>query len=140
MKNIIFIILFAGAFTSFAQKTSRETISSARGTTITLKITEQYDGSVDTVFMMIGQNYMYSRIIDNVIVKSGSAHDLYDLLNQCIMFIPEKDGSSLEYNGNTLFINGKQIAIFGSGYDDQKCILLNKAAIVKFQTDLKNYL
>ena len=80
MRNIIFIILFAGAFTSFAQKTSRETISSARGTTITLKITEQYDGSVDTVFMMIGQNYMYSRIIDNVIVKSGTAHDLYDLL------------------------------------------------------------
>lgn len=138
MKRTVFLIISLSIITgsACAQKTTRETVSKIRGITITKVITE-----ADTLFMLMGQNSKYTHITDIIAIKSGTARDINMLLSQCMIFIPEKKGTSLDYEGNTILATGgSQIMLYGSGYDDRGYILLNKGAITKLQTDLQAHL
>lgn len=133
MKHVLFILALTGTLSAQAQKTTRESISSAKGVTITKAITE-----TDTLFIMMGQNVKYAHITDIIAIKHGSAQDIDELLTECMKFLPEKSGTSLEYKGNTLLSTGRnQVLLHGMGDDDQGCVLLNKGAITKLQTDLR---
>lgn len=116
-----------------AQKTTRVTVSSSRGINITQMITD-----ADTVFYMMGQNGKYTHITDIVSIKSGSASDINDLLTECMKFLPEADGTSLEYKGNTIMAMGnKRLMLFGSGRDQLDYVLLTPAVVTKLQSDLR---
>lgn len=131
--KIILLILLVG--TCYAQKTSREVIFKTSDITVTRNITE-----TDTTFFLMGQNAKYMRIIDIVMVKSGSARELNDLLAECMKFLNEKNGTSEQYEGNTLMVIGNRIALYGKGIDDYKYILLNPGLITRMQANLQPYL
>lgn len=140
MKNLVFLTITLGVLTGeiYAQdqKTTRQPVSSAKGVTITRVITE-----ADTLFLMMGQNVKYTHITDIISIKSGSAQDLDKLLTECMKFLPETSGTSKVYEGNTIAATGRnQVLLYGSGHDDQGCVLLNKNAITKLQTDLRAHL
>lgn len=139
MKHVIIILLLIGHY-SYSQKTTRQTVADARGVTVSRNITER-SGVPDTLFLMMGQNAKYTHITDIVMVKHGSANDINELLTECMKFLSEQDGSSLEYKGNTLMsMGGKQIMLFGSGRDKLGYILLNARIITKLQEDLQAHL
>lgn len=140
MKHVILILLIAATLPVSGQKTTRNTISKMRGITITQVLTET-DGVTDTLFMMMGQNGKYTHITDLVIVKHGTPGDINDLLTECMKFLPEKSGTSLEYKGNTLMsIGGGQIMVFGVGRDQRDYVMLSKGVISRLQTDLQGHL
>lgn len=137
MKNLVFLTLtLAVTWPATAQKATRESVSSTRGITITKVITE-----VDTTFVMIGQNSQYTHITDIIAIKSGSARDLDELLTECMKFLSEKSGTSLQFKGNTLMSPGKnKLYLYGAGQDDRGFVLLNQSVISKLQTDLRAHL
>jgi len=136
MKHILLILFLTVTISATAQKTTRNTVSKLRGVEITQRIT-----GADTLYIMLGQNAQYKQVIDIVIVKSGSARDIYALLMECEKFLPEKSGTSLDYQGNTLMIAGKnQLAVYGSDQDERGYIMLRKDIISKLQTDLRGHL
>lgn len=141
MKYIIIVILAFAAIPCLSQKTTRKTISSTRGIMITQTITEETTGAVDTLFLLMGQNGQYTHITDIVMVHHGTANDINDLLSECMKFIPEDQGTSLEFKGNTLMSMGnKRIMLFGTGRDSRDYVMIAPAIITKLQTDLKPYL
>lgn len=137
MKTTLFLILaFIGTLSASAQKTTRESVSSARGITITKVMTD-----VDTMFVMVGQNSQYTHITDIIAIKAGSGQDLDELLSECLKFLSEKSGTSLEFNGNTLMSPGKnKVYLYGTGQDDRGFVLLNQGLITRLQTDLRAHL
>lgn len=134
MKYVITFFLLVNV-SAYAQKTTRTTISSMRGISITRSITD-----ADTLFLLMGQNAKYTHITDIVMLKNGTAQDINELLTECMRFLPEKEGTSLEYKGNTMAILGKNVMLFGTGRDQLDYIILSKAVIVKLQTDLQQHL
>lgn len=137
MKTTVFLTLaVALAISASAQKTTRESVSSARGITITKVMTD-----ADTLFVMVGQNSQYTHITDIIAIKSGSGQDLDELLTACMKFLSEKSGTSLQFNGNTLMSPGKnKLYLYGTGQDDRGFVLLNQGVISKLQTDLRAHL
>lgn len=130
------VVILLAATTVYGQKTNRQTISEFRDVKLTRNVTEN-----DTVFFMAGQNAAYLRIVDIVMLKSGSASDINNLLTECMKFLPEDKGTSIEFQGNTLrSMGGKKIMLSGSGRDDGKYIIVNAGLITKFQADLQPHL
>lgn len=120
---------------SFAQ-TKRETISDFRQMSITRTITE-----ADTTFYFMGQNGKYMHITDLVSVKAGSASEINSLLTECVKFLPQADGSSIDFNGNTLMVLGKKkLMVYGEGGDSGKFVVLDGKLIARLQSDLQPYL
>ncbi len=133
IRRTILVILFIWYLSCNAQVTTRKTVSSSQDISIVQTIT-----SGDTLFTMLGQNAEYQRIIDILVITSGSAGDIYDLLSQCILFLNQNKGSSMSYGENNLLILGNgQLAIWSD--DRHGYITLRKNLITKFQTDLLKY-
>lgn len=140
MKPLILLFLLSPFFT-IAQKTTRQIISNSKGISITRIIKEEPNGEVDTVFMMSGQNVKYTHITDIIIVKYGQALEVNELLSECMKTLPEASGTSMEFNGNEIHSAGNgRILVYGIGDSKHGCVLLNKNAIVKLQTDLRPHL
>lgn len=130
MKPVI-VIFFA--ITSAYGQTTRETISDFRQMTITRTIT-----GADTTFYFMGQNGKYIHITDLVSVKSGSAREINDLLNTCVKFLPQEDGSSTEFNGNAIMSMGKKkLMVYGTDSDVGKFVVLDGKLIARLQEDLR---
>jgi len=134
MKHFLLILFLAVSLSAVAQKTTRNTVSKTRECSI-----NQVISGADTLYVMLGQNAQYKQVIDMVIVKSGSARDIYALLMECMKFLPEKDGSSLNYEGTTLLMAGNRLAVYPTG-DQLGYVLLRKDVITKLQTDLRGHL
>ena len=135
MKTTI-VLLTLITFATYAQKTTRESVSNFRGMIITKVMTE-----VDTTFIMMGQNAQYSQIVDLIVIKHGSAQEIDELLTECMKLLPEKDGTSLEFNGNSIYsMGGNKLLLSGIGNDSRDSVLLNKGLITRLQTDLRKYL
>jgi hypothetical protein len=135
-KATVFLIFVLTAGLATAQKTMSEVVSQAKGVVIVRTIS----GS-DTVFTMSGQNDQYAHIADQLILKTGTAQEINALLMECMKFLPEKGGASLEYEGNKIGATGRNsVVLFGSGNDDRGNVLLNKASITKLQEGLRRYL
>lgn len=132
-RSILFLLfLWYICSCSYAQVTTRNTISKAQNISVVMSIT-----AGDTTFTLMGQNAAYRHIIDILIIKSGSAEDIYDLLSQCLKFIPEQKGTSMSYGENNLlsFGNGQM-----SIWRDRGSVTLRKNIIIKFQADLLTYI
>lgn len=130
------VVLFLFAITSAYGQTTRETISDFRQMTITRTITGE-----DTTFYFMGQNGKYMHITDLVSVKSGSASEINDLLTECVKFLPQADGSSVDFNGNTIMVLGKKkLMVYGSGGDSDQFVVLDGKLITRLQSDLQPYL
>lgn len=126
------VIMMTAALSTYAQKTTRIPISSFRGITISGSATEK-----DTLFMMMGQNSAYTHITDIIGIKHGRLQDIKNLLNECMKFLPEADGNTLEYEGNTIAALGNnRVMLYGTGRDSRGYVLLTRAVISRLQTDI----
>lgn len=135
MKHLLFtsVILMLIVTTTLAQKTTRSTIVEHKGIIINMMVTEG-----DTTYLMMGQNAKYTHIVNTIILKSGGVEEIYSLLEQCAKMMPEKDGTSLQYDGNTIATIDKQrVMLFGTGRDSQGFVLLNAPAVTKLMAPLK---
>jgi hypothetical protein len=138
MKLLIVVLLIPLSLS--AQKTTREVISNSKGISIT-RIIRTDASDVDTVFMMSGQNVMYTHITDIVTLKYGAASQVNNLLTECLKALPEASGTSIEFDGNEIHSAGKgRLLLYGVGDSQRGCVLLTKNTITKLQTDLKPYL
>jgi hypothetical protein len=126
MKYLI-VLLFPVCV--FAQKTTRITVSKIKEATVIGSVSKY-----DTIFMLMGQNARYTHIIDIVSLKAGTLQDINDLLTECLKFIGEGDGNSLDYKGNRIVSMGNRIMVSEDGEDGY--ILLHKQAILKLQNDI----
>jgi hypothetical protein len=137
LSIIIFLLI---PLSSFSQKTTRDIIANSKGISIT-RIIRNEASDVDTVFMMSGQNVKYTHITDIVTLKYGPAAQVNNLLSECLKALPEKQGTSIEFDGNEIHSAGNgRLLLYGVGDSQQGCVLLTKNTITKLLTDLKPYL
>lgn len=130
--RIICVIFSVTVSTCYAQKTTRLPVSEFRGITITGSATEK-----DTLFMMMAQNSAYTHITDIIGIKHGRLQDIKNLLDECMKFLPEADGNTLEYEGNTIAAFGNnRVMLYGTGRDSRGYVLLTRAVISRLQTDI----
>lgn len=139
MKTIAFILLSVVTIPLFAQKTTREIVAKVRDIDITKSVTESSDGSQQVQFYMMGQNVQYSRITDIITVKYGTANEIGELLVECLKFLPEKSGTTLEFNGTTIGATGKNQVIVWD-VDNRGAVLLRRDQISTLLEGLRKHL
>ncbi|HMG92372.1 MAG TPA: hypothetical protein VK589_20080 [Chryseolinea sp.] len=141
MKTTLLLTFALAVVTAHAQKTTRETVAQVRGVDITKAVTEGPDGTQNVRFYMMGQNAQYTHITDIISIKYGTAEQIGELLVECMKFLPEKKGTTLQFKGNTIgATGGNYIVIWGEGHDDRGNVVLNKSQITKLLQGLRKHL
>lgn len=133
MKTITLLFTLL-TIASHAQKTTRTTIAEHKGIIINLLLTE----AGDSTYLMMAQNAKYTHIVDIIVLKSGRLQEITALLEECRKMMPEKDGTSLNYEGNLIAtFNKGRIMLYGSGDDKNGYVLLNEPTVEKLMASLK---
>lgn len=125
------------SISAFSQKTRLMTVSDLKGAIITGSVTEKDGVLSDTLFIMTALNSKYTRLQEFITVKHGSLSEINNLLTECLNFLSEEKGTSLEFRGNTIMAMGDQkIMLFGVDEDSQGYVILNRSAITRLQADI----
>ena len=87
---------------------------------------DEQNNITDIVYVLGGNDARYSKITSVVMIKSGTIIDIYNFSTKLQSSFFEEEGTTMEYDGQHVYVGKGILMVYGTGKDKDGYIVLNK--------------